>query len=844
MYKSMRAIILLFAAGLVVITTAGLTFFAQNEVSNAIYESEFTHAHELVDSTLLNVATEYQSLIFYKNAAMEWRKEELKNIVDVAENIIRMNYERYLNGSLSEDEAKKISLQQLKAIRFANGVGYVWVNDNLKPIPRMIMHPTIPELDGTILDDPKFNQTKDTHQNLFAAFREVCAKYGNGYVEYLWPKPLADGLSKEQPKLSYVTLFKKWNWIIGSGIYIDDLDRAVAKRFDAILEELRITFAQIKIAKSGYLFLFSGKNEILIHPSYQGADASKLINPSSGKSIVAELSKAAKGTGIFEYPWDKPPNHIGEFIYEKRAYIRYFEPLDWYVCSTVYKDELQQPGQLIRDKIVRFSIAFLAVALAFATLLSSKIVHPLLKLTAAARAIREGGVSAAEIPIGGPAEIKDLGTVISEMLISIKIGLEDKEELLQALRNGNNALSATNYQLEEKIRENVRKEQELLRLRNHQKNILDSMPSVLVGIDRNGAINQWNKEAEKFTERSFEEVKGLLLSEVLPKISIEVERAQGSIMSGKTVHKIRIPRVKDGETYYENITIYPLISNGHDGVVIRLDDVTERVRIEEMMIQTEKMMSVGGLAAGMAHEINNPLGGILQGTQNIERRLSADMQKNIIEAEKLGVTIETIREYIQARDIFKMLTGIREAASRAADIITNMLNFSRKPEVHRTSSKLDKIVDDAISLAAQDYDLNKKYDFKQIEIIRDYEKNLPFVICSPTEIEQVILNLLGNAAQAMEKMNFPEKKACITIRIYQQKDYIVIEVTDNGPGMEESIRKRVFEPFFTTKPKGQGTGLGLSVSYFIITENHHGSFTIDSTLGKGTTFAFKLPINR
>lgn len=728
-------------------------------------------------------------------------------------------------------------------MRYDNGVGYIWVNDTTRPVPRMIMHPTLPELDGKIMDDTSFNCAEGTGKNLFSAFRDVCEAEGAGYVDYLWPKPTSKGLSKEVPKLSYVSLFKEWQWVIGSGVYIDDIDKDVAKRFDAILEELRSTLAKIRIGKSGYVFIFSGDKELLVHPVYEGIDISTLINPETGSSLFSEFIEASRDTGIHEYLWDKPPGQVGEFNFRKRAYIKYFEPLDWYICSTVYKDELQHPGLMLRNKIIMASLGVLVIAIVFAAIFSSKIVHPLLKLTAATRAIREGGVCAAEMPVEGPMETRELGVVINEMLDSIRSGIEEKEQLMQALEEGNRELSAANFQLGVEVEEHARIEKELLRLRNHQKNILDSMPSVLVGVDGSGAINQWNALAAKLSGSSFEEVEGLQLSEVFPELAMEVKRAHQVIVSGEIEERIRIPRVVEGETRYEDITIYPLISNGLEGAVIRVDDVTSRVRIEEMMVQTEKMISVGGLAAGMAHEINNPLGGILQGAQNIERRLSPELKKNVLEAKKLGTSIETIRCYMQERDIFRMLEGIRDAATRAANIITNMLNFSRKPEVHRTSCRLNELADKAVSLAAQDYDLKKKYDFRQIEIVKKYEEDLPYVICSPTEIEQVLLNLLGNAAQAMREMNAPDQISKITIRIRQDGDYVVTEVEDNGPGMDDSLRKRVFEPFFTTKPKGLGTGLGLSVSYFIVTENHNGSFSIESTPGKGSKFIFKLPAN-
>ncbi len=841
MFKSTKSILLLFAAGLVIVTTAGLTYFAQRTVTDSVMESEFAHAQSIVDSVYQEVSIQYQSIVFSEQAAIDARKKHLRNIIEIAINLIRLNYDKFKQGILSKAEAQALSIQQLRSMRYDNGIGYVWINDVKKPIPQLIMHPTMPELEGTILDLPRFNLVDGSDKNLFAAFNKIGQKNGSGFIQYLWAKPLLEGLSENQLKLSYIQLFSEWGWIIGAGVYIDDIEKEVSVRIQAVLHELRKSFEKTKIGQKGYSFMFSGKPELIIHPIYKDIPVEKLLNPQTKEPIFLEFIEAAHNDGVLEYLWDKPPRHKGDFSFRKRAYIKYFEPLDWYICSSAYMDDLEKPGIQLREKIIMLSIGVLALALMLAVILSSKIAQPLMKLTTAARAIREGGVTASEIPQEGPTEIRELGIVINQMLESIQSAISEKEQLLKALENGNRQLSKSNYQLETKIKEYKHVERELIRLRNHQRNIIDSMPSILVGVDEGGTITLWNKGAAKASGQSFEEVRGKQLSTIFPQLDREIATAKKQIINGRNEQRTRVPRVIDGETRYENITVYPLISEGYDGAVIRLDDVTDNVRIEEMMVQTEKMMSVGGLAAGMAHEINNPLGGILQGTQNIERRLMTSLSKNKQLANQLGVSLEGMNKYIEQRGIYKIISGVRESATRAAGIIANMLNFSRKTEVHRTTCKLNQLADSAIALAEQDYDLKKKYDFRKIEVIKDYNEDLPFVICAPTEIEQVMLNLLGNAAHAMQESNCENPR--IKIRIRQEGDYVATSVSDNGPGMNESIRKRVFEPFFTTKPKGIGTGLGLSVSYFIITENHNGNFTIESTPGSGSKFTFKLPVS-
>jgi signal transduction histidine kinase len=144
-------------------------------------------------------------------------------------------------------------------------------------------------------------------------------------------------------------------------------------------------------------------------------------------------------------------------------------------------------------------------------------------------------------------------------------------------------------------------------------------------------------------------------------------------------------------------------------------------------------------------------------------------------------------------------------------------------------------------LAAHDYDLRKKFDFRDIKIVRVYDADLPEVPCVATEIEQVVLNLLRNAAQAMTA-TMQDRPPKIILTTQRHMDQALVSIADNGPGIPEDLRSRVFEPFFTTKDVGIGTGLGLSVSYFIVTSHHGGRLRVASTPGEGTCFTISLPL--
>jgi signal transduction histidine kinase len=261
-----------------------------------------------------------------------------------------------------------------------------------------------------------------------------------------------------------------------------------------------------------------------------------------------------------------------------------------------------------------------------------------------------------------------------------------------------------------------------------------------------------------------------------------------------------------------------------------------------MMEQSEKMLSVGGLAAGMAHEINNPLGAILHNVQNIRRRLSPELPKNLEQAEQIGVELSTVNQYLQAREVPQLLDGIQQAGARAAKIVTHMLSFSRRSTRQMAPCDLPALIDQAVEIAGNDFDLAIGFDFKGQAIIRQFDPALGPVPGTANELEQVLLNLLKNAAQAIHQREDDSEPGRIILRTKLNPPWAEIQVEDNGIGMSESVRKRIFEPFFTTKEIGQGTGLGLSVSYFIITNNHKGQMEVQSTQGQGTCFTLRLPL--
>ncbi len=397
-------------------------------------------------------------------------------------------------------------------------------------------------------------------------------------------------------------------------------------------------------------------------------------------------------------------------------------------------------------------------------------------------------------------------------------------------------------ELTSELSERHNAEQELKKVQSYLTSVIDSMPSIIIVVDINCIVTHWNREAESLLRVSRSDVIGLPLDIAAPHLTLEMERIREALETGEPQKDPKLCKYDGNRRRYEDFTIYPLVDNGIIGAVIRIDDITERMNLEQMIMQSEKMMSIGGLAAGMAHEINNPLAVIVGHAQNIKRRTSGDISKNAVVAEQCGISIESLQQYLDERGIKRMLESIISAGNRAAKIVINMLGFSRKSDKILSEINVAELLDRTLELASSDYDLKKEYDFKQIQIVREYDQGIPLVCCEANEIQQVFLNLFRNGAEAMQDKVYDTGGPRLILRVKRVADMVRIEIEDNGPGMSEEVRKRIFEPFYTTKEVGEGTGLGLSVSYYIIADHHKGSLKVDSMMGQWTRFTIKLPV--
>lgn len=413
-------------------------------------------------------------------------------------------------------------------------------------------------------------------------------------------------------------------------------------------------------------------------------------------------------------------------------------------------------------------------------------------------------------------------------------------------------LAKTKEQLWREIERHQATEDLLRKTQRYIHSVVNSIDSVLIGVTRDGYVTHWNRAAAETSGLSAEMVMGAKVTDVFPNLPVSIGTVATCIDTGQPFRQENVSVGEAAEERYLDVKVYPLKDLDHDdtassyralsGAVLLLEDVTARVQVEKMMVQNEKLMSLGELAAGLAHEINNPLAVILNNVQNIERRVSPGLPANIEKAVSSGVNFEALKVYFESRDIYRLLNDIRDAGSRAALIVKSMLEFARTNN-QKSKTDLNQLINHTLQLAQNTFKLETSAGIELPDIKCDLEENLPKIDAAATEIQQVVLNLLLNAAQAFrtEEYGAPLQPQ-IAIQTKRTGNWLTLVIEDNGPGMPENVKRQIFNPFFTTKEVGKGTGLGLSVSYFIIKEHHQGEIDVDSTPGEGTRFTIKLPI--
>jgi len=379
----------------------------------------------------------------------------------------------------------------------------------------------------------------------------------------------------------------------------------------------------------------------------------------------------------------------------------------------------------------------------------------------------------------------------------------DDVELVQTIA-GYVAVALDNAQLYSSLEQ---KALEIARLKDFSENIVESLNVGVLAVDLGGMVESWNTRMEQLFSVKRQDAVGRQLRALLPEELAEEIAARRDEEQITGIYKQRLHH--QGKFLTLNVSITPLVSKSGEriGRLLLFDDVTQRERMEEQMTQTEKLTSLGLLAAGVAHEVNTPLAVISNYIQMLAKQMPNEDPRHAI------------------------IDKIVKQTFRASEIVNNLLNFSRTGAAELADIDVNRVVEETLSLVAHPLKTS------QIHIVKQLGDALPPVRGSANKLQQVFLNLFLNARDAMPAGGMLE------VRTAAHNGSVEIEIADTGAGIPREHIHRIFDPFFTTKAIGRGTGLGLSVSYGIIKE-HAGKIDVRSTPGKGTSFHVEFPALR
>jgi PAS domain S-box-containing protein len=381
-------------------------------------------------------------------------------------------------------------------------------------------------------------------------------------------------------------------------------------------------------------------------------------------------------------------------------------------------------------------------------------------------------------------------------------------ELLESLA-GYIGIAIQNAQLYRRLEQKIT---EFESLKEFHENIVESINIGVFAVDLEDRIESWNTQMEGMYEKPRAEVLRQPISAVFPPEFVARFNSVRDEHGTHTLYKFRLV-LPNGSERIANIAIAPLVTRNFVAVgrIVLVDDITDRIQLEAQLTQSEKLSSIGLLAAGVAHEVNTPLAVISSYTQMLTKHMRDD--------ERLAPVLEKITQQ----------------TFRASEIVNGLLNFSRTSGTEFTSVNLNELLGDTVTL------LEHQFKTSQIRVETNFDPHLARIHGNQGKLQQVILNLMLNAKDAM----FGTTNATLKIATFNSPGRVFVRIQDSGGGIEKEHLHRIYDPFFTTKTKPQdgdhkGTGLGLAVTYGIMQE-HAGKIHVESEIGVGTAFQLEFP---
>lgn len=690
---------------------------------------------------------------------MSAKRETIKELTSLTWEILNNFEKKVQTGEISRSQAQQLAREYIRDLRYGpERKDYFWINDMH---PSMVMHPYRTELNGSDLT----NYTDPEGKHLFIEFIKTVKADGQGYVQYMcqWK----DDPDRIVPKLSYVREFKPWGWIIGTGIYLED----VQTRIHQLSQNLQYLFSLILffiIMLSLYTIWHARQNE----KKKAIAEIALKISEERYRTILKIFED-----GYFEVDLagnmvfcNDSMSKIAGYRKEELIGMNNRKYMDDETAYKVYKtfNEVYRTGK--PNKGIDWKISR---------------------------------------PDGTKRWIETSVTL-----------LYDSDNQPAGFRG-----------VVRDISERKTAEESLRKSKNRYQAIVEDMPSMICRLRPDFTLTFANDNYCKSFHTDPDKLIGQSLENFIPKeerTKVKNHYLSLSIQNPMKTH-IRETVSQTGEIRWKEWTDRALFNDRGELTEYQTlgRDITdqklaaqEKEALEKQLRHSQKMESMGTLSGGIAHDFNNILSIILGNTE---------------------IAMDDVPEWNPAR---KNLAEIRNATLRAKDVIQRLLSFSRKAEHQLKPLKLDMVIEDSLKLLRASAPSN-------ITIRKTVHDPIGIVMANPTQIHQIILNLFTNAVHAMENRKgmldielsntFIAKPDLNSNHCLSAGNYVLLEVRDNGVGIDEGVIEKIFDPYFTTKDVGKGSGMGLSVVHGII-KNHGGDIKVTSRINEGTSFRILLPM--
>ncbi len=584
----------------------------------------------------------------------------------------------------------------------------------------------------------------------------------------------------------------------------ESLERIESKAGAAPDDSLRAVAAQavrdVRVGETGYAYVMDPAGNLLVHPAMEGENIFD-ERDSSGFAFIQEICERSRTlapgeVGMIRYPWMNP--QLGETHPRvKRLKYVYFKPWNWIIAAGSYESEIFQGVRQVRKIVLVILAITLTLLLAQTVLLEQALTRPMQALDAVTQKMASGDLSQ-QVSIRRRDEIGSLAQNFNRMAEKLREYTENLERTVEE------------------------RSQELAESERKYRTFVESSLDGLVTTDRRGFITFANHAMEEMVGESRQAIVGRHISEFYSRGMAEAREIMQEL-ERKGHFRNREMLLVNGDRKVPILTSASLLYDDAGEIVGTLGafkDITERKKLEvklkrtqAQLVQTMKMRALGDLVAGVAHSINNPL----MASNTILHVVMEDLPEDAVSRKRFGILLECNR--------------------RIEAIVKHLKEFARQSPGQFAAVDVNKTIEDALTITGQQL-LNRN-----IRIEKALDQNLPRVWGDANQLEEVIMELLANARDAMEGKSGEKVLGIRTLLASEDgRRKVAIEVRDNGQGIPEEIRDKIFEPFFTTKDMGKGTGLGLSICYGIV-EDHGGTMEVESEPGRFTVFRVLLPVH-